>query len=95
MFFLGIRLGDIIFGINFIPAREGSSTLISIIKNELEKKKKYIHIQGWRCHQLCSDSVPGYKFPQANEMFIQGFSLYKSKVFNDWERWNFIEVLLG
>jgi hypothetical protein len=90
----GIRLGDVIFGINFIPAREGSKTLISIIRMETEKKKKFIHIQGWRCHQLCSDEIPGYQFPRANDMFVHSYNLFRTKVFNEWERWNFIEILL-
>jgi hypothetical protein len=91
----GIRLGDVIFGVNFMPLREGSKTLISIIKDNAEKKKKIIHIQGWRCHQLCSDSIPGYIFPRADEMVIHSYGLYRSKVFSEWERWNFIEIMLG
>jgi hypothetical protein len=93
--FLGIRLGDVIFGVNFIPTREGSKTLISIIRIESEKKKKFIHIQAWRCHQLCSDEIPGYVFPRANDMFVHSYSLYRTKVFSDWERWNFVEILLS
>lgn len=90
----GIRLGDVIFGVNFIPTREGSKTLISIIRMETEKRKKFIHIQAWRCHQLCSDDIPGYQFPRANDMFIHSYSLFRTKVFNEWERWNFVEILL-
>lgn len=90
----GIRLGDVIFGVNFIPTREGSKTLISILRIESEKKKKFIHIQAWRCHQLCSDEIPGYQFPRANDMFVHSYSLYRTKVFNEWERWNFVEILL-
>lgn len=93
--FVGIRLGDVIFGINFIPTREGSKTLITVIKLETEKHKKFLHIQGWRCHQLCSDPIPGYLFPRADDMFVRGYDLAMSKVFNDWERWNFIEIILG
>lgn len=90
----GLRLGDIIFGINFIPVREGSKTLITIVKLETEKKKKFIHIQGWRCQQLCSDPIPGYLFPRANDMFVHSYSLFRAKVFSEWERWNFTEILL-
>lgn len=113
----GIRLGDIIFGVNFVPVREGSATLISILKDEIDvKRNKYIHIQGnhilyhyhsvitskflslhcvgWRCHQLCSDPVPGYLFPKADEMLVQAFALGKSMVFSVQEKWNFIEILL-
>lgn len=92
---VGIRLGDVIFGINFIPTREGSKTLLTVIKLETEKKKRFLHIQAWRCHQLCSDDIPGYMFPRADDMFIRGYDLFQSKVFSDWERWNFIEIILG
>lgn len=88
-------MGDIIFGVNFIPTREGSKTLISIIKKESGRGKSHIHIQGWRCHQLCSDPIPGYLFPRADELLVQAYSLVQNKVFSDWERWNFIEILLG
>lgn len=91
----GIRLGDIVFGVNFIPTREGSKTLIGIIKKEALRGKTHVHIQGWRCHQLCSDAMPGYQFPRADEVLVQAYSLVQSTVFSDWERWNFIEILLG
>lgn len=91
----GVRLGDVIFGINFIPAREGSKTLITIIRLETEKKKRHLHIQAWRCHQLCSDPLPGYLFPRADDMFVRSYDLFRSRVFNEWERWNFIEMLVG
>eukprot|EP01035_Chromulina_nebulosa_P019594 gene19594-25498_t len=90
----GIRLGDVVFGINFEPTREGSKTLLHILKKENSKKRKYLHIQCWRCHQLCSDSIPGIHFPKAEDMFVQSYSLYRTRVFSDWERWNFIEILL-
>lgn len=88
-------MGDIIFGINFVPTREGSRTLINVIKKETQKQRKILHIQGWRCHQLCSDNIPGYLFPRADEVIVQAYSLFRTKVFSDWERWNFIEILLG
>jgi hypothetical protein len=91
----GIRLGDIIFGVSFSPLREGSKTLISIMKENKELNKKIIHVQGWRCHQLCSDSIPGYVFPKMDDMFVQCYGLFRSKVFSEWERWNFTAILLG
>lgn len=91
----GIRLGDIVFGINFIPTREGSKTLLQVLKKEVEKGRKVLHVQCWRCHQLCSDPVPGSLFPRADDVIVQAHSLYRTKVFSDWERWNFIEILLG
>lgn len=90
----GIRLGDIVFGINFMPMRDGSRTLLQMLKRENSKKRKYLHLQCWRCHQLCSDSLPGTRFTQADEMFIHSYSLFRTRVFSEWERWNFIEILL-
>ena len=91
----GIRLGDVVFGVNFNPTRDGSKTLLNIIKREAAKGKKAIHVQCWRSHQLCSDQAQGHLFPRANDVFLQAHSLLKTKVFSDWERWNFIEILLG
>lgn len=90
----GIRLGDIIFGINFIPTRDGSKTLLQILKRENNKKRKYLHLQCWRCHQLCADPIPGTIFLRAEDMFVHAYSLYRNRVFSEWERWNFIEILL-
>jgi hypothetical protein len=91
----GIRLGDVIFGVNFSPTRDGSKTLVNIIKRETSKGKKTIHVQCWRSHLLCSDQAQGHLFPRANDVFLQAHSLFKTKVFSEWERWNFIEILLG
>ncbi len=91
----GIRLGDVIFGVNFNPTRDGSKTLVNIIKRETSKGKKAIHVQCWRSHLLCSDQAQGHLFPRANDVFLQAHSLFKTKVFSEWERWNFIEILLG
>ena len=133
-----------IFGVNFIPTREGSRTLIKVLQRESrefkkptlnkdfpsnasngEKKpiarniigrRKYLYIQAWRwycmhllkhyvmvavcmyaciySHQLCSDSIPGHLFPRADDVLVQAYSLVRTKVFNDWERWNFVEIIL-
>jgi len=91
----GIRLGDVIFGINFVPTREGSQTLLQVVNQEAGKGKKTLHLQCWRCHQLCSDKPPGSLFPRADDVIVQAHELYRTKVFSDWERWNFIEILLG
>ena len=45
-------------------------------------------------HQLCSDSIPGHLFPRADDVLVQAYSLVRTKVFNDWERWNFVEIIL-
>ena len=91
----GIRLGDVIFGINFVPTREGSQTLLQIINQEAAKGKKTLHLQCWRCHQLCADKPPGSLFPRADDVIVQAHDKFRTKVFSDWERWNFIEILLG
>jgi hypothetical protein len=92
----GIRLGDIIFGMDFVPLREGSKTLIKVLsKIASSNNANVVHIQGWRCHQLCSDSIPGYLFPRADDMIVQAYALFLNQVFDDVERWNFIEILLG
>ena len=54
-----------------------------------------ITLQCWRCHQLCSDPVPGRLFPRADDIFVQGYSLFRSRVLSEWERWNFNEILLN
>jgi hypothetical protein len=78
----GIRLGDVIFGINFVPAREGSKTLIGVIKKEVGRIQgcSHVHIQGWRCAQLCSDPLLGYHFPRADDVIVQAYALVASKV---------------
>lgn len=91
----GIRLGDVIFGINFIPTREGSQTLLQIINQEALKSRKTLHLQCWRCNQLCTDPIPGSLFPRADDVLVQAHELYRTKVLSDWERWNFVEILLS
>jgi hypothetical protein len=90
----GVRLGDIIFGVNFAPTREGSRTMQQVLLRENYKNKKSIHLQCWRCHQLCADPPPGSLFPKEDDVIVQAHNLYRTKVFSDWERWNFIDVLL-
>ena len=90
----GVRLGDVIFGVNFIAVRDGSRTLLSVLKRENERRRRSVHLQCWRCHQLCSDPIPGAMFPKADDVIVQGYSLFRTNVFSDWERWNFIEILL-
>mmetsp|Transcript_2588 Transcript_2588/g.4712 ORF Transcript_2588/g.4712 Transcript_2588/m.4712 type:complete len:1040 (+) Transcript_2588:154-3273(+) len=57
--------------------------------------KPVITLQCWRCHQLCSDPIPGRLFPRADDVFVQGYSLFRSRVLSEWERWNFNDILLG
>ena len=54
----GLRLGDVIFGVNFAPAREGATTL----QKALMKNNKFLHLQCWRCHQLCPPLPQDYTF---------------------------------
>ena len=90
----GLRLGDVIFGVNFTPTRDGSRTLLNRVKSMTESNGNYIHMQCWRCHQLCSDSIPGSQFPRSGDVIIKAFSLYRTKVLSDWERWNFVQLIL-
>jgi hypothetical protein len=54
-----------------------------------------ITLQCWRCHQLCSDQIPGRLFPRADDVFVQGYSLFRNRVLSEWERWNFNDILLS
>jgi hypothetical protein len=36
----GLRLGDIIFGVNYVPTKDGSKTLIKIFQRESRDLKK-------------------------------------------------------
>jgi hypothetical protein len=91
----GVRLGDIIVGVNFYPCRDGAKTLLSVLQEATELGASTVTLQCWRCHQLCSDPVPGQIFPRCDDVLVQGFALYRSYVLSDWERWNFIEIILG
>lgn len=90
----GVRLGDIVVGVNFIPCRDGAKTLLNVLQDHSETGKM-ITLQCWRCHQLCSDPVPGQIFPRCDDVLVQGFALYRSYVLSEWERWNFVEIILG
>jgi hypothetical protein len=90
----GLRLGDIIFGANFNPLRDGSKSLLSQITRDLEQKKRSIHLQCWRCFQLCQEPAPGAVFPRIDELVVKAHFLCQTKVFNEWERWNFIGIHL-
>jgi hypothetical protein len=101
----GVRLGDIIVGVNFLPCREAAKTLLSVLQETTSSDssskttgastRMMISLQCWRCHQLCSDAVPGQCFPRCDDVLVQGFALYRSYVLSDWERWNFVEIILG
>jgi hypothetical protein len=94
----GVRLGDIIVGVNFLPCREAAKTLLTVLQETTESPKttmRVITLQCWRCHQLCSDAVPGQCFPRCDDVLVQGFALYRSFVLSEWERWNFVEIILG
>ena len=87
----GLRLGDVIFGVNFAPAREGATTL----QKALMKNNKFLHLQCWRCHQLCPTPAPGLYFPRMDDVVVKSFQLYRDGIFSDWERWNFVDILLN
>jgi hypothetical protein len=44
---------------------------------------------------MCSDSPPGHLFPKADDALVKAYFFVRSNVFNDWERWNFIGIILG
>lgn len=90
----GVRLGDIVVGVNFKPCRDGVRSLLSALNHAADNNETIVQLQCWRCHQLCSDSIPGSLFPRCDDILVQGYTLYRTKVFSDWERWNFIEIML-
>ena len=51
----GVRLGDIIIAVNYVPCREGSKTLLEYVKmttdeGHQEEKQLSITLQCWRCN---------------------------------------------
>ena len=98
----GARLGDIIIAVNYIPCREGSKTLLDVVKKTTAAGNPSITLQCWRCKQLCSETVNdqdstdvnGPTINSASEIIVQAYFLRKTNVFSDWEMWNFIEILL-
>jgi hypothetical protein len=87
-------IGDIVVGVNFKPCREGVKSLLVEVKAEYQRGAREVQLQCWRCHQLCADPVPGSLFPRTDDVFVKGYSLFRSRVFSDWERWNFVEIML-
>jgi hypothetical protein len=90
----GVRLGDIVVGVNFKSCRDGVRTLLTVLNTACDKKEEYVSLQCWRCHQLCSDPIPGSLFSRCDDVLVQGYNLFRTKVFSDWERWNFVEIML-
>lgn len=82
-------------GVNYKPCKEGAKTLLQTLTLQIENSATEIYFQCWRCHQLCSDTPPGYLFPKGDDVFVLCHSLYRNKVLISWERWNFIEIILG
>lgn len=91
----GLRLGDVVFGANFSALREGCKSMMNALNRQLLKNRKSIHLQCWRCVQLCADPIPGVTFPRMNDILVRSYFLLKSHIFDDWERWNFLEIQLG
>ena len=96
----GVRLGDIIISINFIPCRHGSKTLLNQVRQTTESGTHKVTLQCWRCRQLCSEKVRSElnenapSSSNASEIVVQAYFLRRTSVFSDWEMWNFIEILL-
>ena len=74
-------------------SKEDHSSSSAAVKEPLIQP--IVTLQCWRCHQLCSDPIPGRLFPRADDVFVQGYSLYRSRVLSEWERWNFNDILLN
>lgn len=90
----GVRLGDIVVGVNFKPCRDGVRSLLSVLNHAEDSSERIVSLQCWRCHQLCSDPIPGSLFPRCDDVLVQGYTLFRTKVFSDWERWNFVDIML-
>lgn len=90
----GVALGDIVFGVNFRPCRDGVRSLLNVLNSAADSQEQTVSLQCWRCHQLCLQPLPGSKFPRYDDVLVQGYTLYRSKVFSDWERWNFVDIML-
>ena len=53
-----------------------------------------LSLQIWRCQSICTDMLPGMIFPKVDDMVIQSFTLFRSKMLSDWERSNFLQNIL-
>jgi hypothetical protein len=90
----GVALGDIVVGVNFRPCRDGVRSLLNVLNSASDSKERTVSLQCWRCHQLCLQPLPGSKFPRYDDVLVQGYTLFRTKVLSDWERWNFVDIML-
>ena len=81
-------------GVNFKPCREGARSLMTEIKAMYQAGERSVQLQCWRCHQLCTDPVPGSLFPRADDVFVRGMASLRSRCCMDWEGGNFVEIML-
>lgn len=88
------HIGDIVVGVNFKPCREGVQSLMDEIKAMYQAGERSVPLQCWRCHQLCTDPVPGSHFPRADDVFVKGMAYLHPQSSTDVEGWNFIEIML-
>jgi hypothetical protein len=91
----GVKIGDVILGVNFNACRDGSKTLLKTVKQLNNDKINFLTLQIWRCQSICSDLSPGNLFPKVDDMVIQSFTLFRNKMLSDWERSNFLENILA
>ena len=94
----GLRLGDIIISVNFVPCRDGSKTLLHLVKQTVDSGSKIVTLQCWRCHQLCAEPLSASSMKEfigkASDIIVQAYFLKRTNVFSVWEMWNFVEILL-
>ena len=88
------RIGDVILGVNFQACRDGSKSLLKTVKQLNKEDISMLSLQIWRCQSICTDMLPGMIFPKVDDMVIQSFTLFRSKMLSDWERSNFLQNIL-
>jgi hypothetical protein len=57
-----------------VAMRNGSQTLLQILRTEAELNRKIVHLQCWRSTQLCSVPCPGATFRRADHVRAAGLS---------------------
>jgi hypothetical protein len=65
-----------------------------VMKQLMAENVTTVDIQLWRCQQINPELPTGPTFSKIDDMFIQAYTLFRTKVLSDWERSNFIENIL-
>ena len=95
----GLSIGDVIFGLGFEPCRGGATGVLQYVRDKMDGKQGegedgVISLQCLRCNKLCSNATPGIVFIGVGTIFAQTLNLQLSDVFEEWEAWNFVGVIL-